>query len=316
MTVYLIFFSLSAVLTYVIKKYAISKSIIDIPNERSSHSIPTPRGGGLAIIVVFYIGLLYFRETIKIEVFYALLSAFPVAAMGLLDDIFGLRASVRFIVQVLSASVAMWFLHGVASIDLIWFSLDGWWLNIFGLFFIVWMTNLYNFLDGIDGYAASQAVVAGLGMVLLFDMPMGGIIAAANLGFLLFNWQKASIFMGDVGSATQGFIFAVLILADTGKGDFYVWLVILSLFWYDATVTLIRRYKNKEKIFTAHRKHAYQRLVQSGWSHQKVVLSAIVFNLFFLFLLYVWEAPVMVFFLDLAMLYGIMVMIDHKKAFV
>ena len=200
--IYIGLFLLSVVLTYAIRAYANKKAIFDVPNERSSHSVPTPRGGGLAIMLVFYTGLIYFQESIDSTLFYALLCSLPVALISILDDLFTLSSSIRFLVQSVSAGMALYFLGGVSSIDFILFELHGWWLNIIAFFTIVWLTNLYNFLDGIDGYAGSEAVMVGLGLFVFFHNPLGLVILAASLGFLLFNWHKASIFMGDVGSAT------------------------------------------------------------------------------------------------------------------
>ena len=314
--IYIGLFLLSVMLTYAIKAYAIKKAVFDIPNERSSHVRPTPRGGGLAIVIVFYLGLLYFRESIDSKLFYALLCAIPIALISLLDDIFTLSSKIRFFIQSTSAVMALYFLDGVSSIDLILFEVQGWWLNVIAFFAIVWLTNLYNFLDGIDGYAGSEAVMIGLGLLLFFHNPLGLVIVAACLGFLLFNWHKASIFMGDIGSATLGFIFAVFVFYDTSHGSIVVWLILLSLFWFDATLTLIRRYRNGEPITQAHRKHAYQRLVQSGWSHDKVVWFALVFNLIFFVLLYFVENVLIVFALNIIALTVIVKLIDAKKSFI
>ncbi|HEY9189625.1 MAG TPA: glycosyltransferase family 4 protein [Sulfurovum sp.] len=314
--IYIVLFVVSIVLTYMIKAYALKRSVMDIPNERSSHTVPTPRGGGAAIIMVFYMGLFYFRENIDAELFYALLCGLPVALIGLLDDIFTLSSKIRFLVQSVSAGMALYFLGGVTSIEFILFELQGWWVNMIAFFAIVWLTNLYNFLDGIDGYAGSEAVTVGLGLFLLFQNPLGLVIVAAALGFLLFNWHQASIFMGDIGSTTLGFVFAVFVFSDTGNGSIYVWLVLLSLFWFDATLTLVRRYLNGERISQAHKKHGYQRLVQSGWAHDKVVWTALLYNLLFLGLLYYVESGWIVFVLSILSLVGIARFIDSRKAFV
>ena len=262
--IYFVLFLLSVVLTYTIKAYATHKAVLDIPNERSSHSRPTPRGGGLAIVMVFYLGLLYFQESIDSKLFYALLCAIPIAFISLVDDIFTLSSKIRFFIQSVSAGMALYFLDGISSIDFILFEIHGWLLNAIAFLAIVWLTNLYNFLDGIDGYAGSEAVMVGLGLFLFFHNPLGLVIVAASLGFLLFNWHEASIFMGDIGSATLGFIFAVFVFSDTSHGSIYIWLILLSLFWFDATLTHIRRYRNNEPDIEAHKKHAYQRLVLSG----------------------------------------------------
>lgn len=314
--IYIGLFFLSVMLTYAIKAYATKKAILDIPNERSSHSRPTPRGGGLAIVIVFFIGLLYFKESTDSKLFYALLCATPIAFISLLDDIFTLSSKIRFFIQSVFAGIALYFLGGVSSIDFILFEIHGWWINVIAFLSIVWLTNLYNFLDGIDGYAASEAVMVGLGIFLFFHNPLGLVIVAASLGFLLFNWHQASIFMGDIGSTTLGFIFAIFVFYDTSHGSIYVWLVLLSLFWFDATLTLIRRYRNGESITQAHKKHAYQRLTQSGWSHDKVVWFALGFNLIFFVLLYFVENVLMVFIINIITLYTIVKLIDSKKSFI
>jgi len=314
--IYISLFILSVVLTYIIRSYALKKSIFDIPNERSSHTIPTPRGGGVAIIIVFYIGLLYFQENIDAQLLYALLCALPIALIGLLDDIYTISSKIRFFIQSVSAGMALYLLGGVTSIDFVAFELHGWWINVIAFFTMVWLTNLYNFLDGIDGYAGAEAVMVGVGLFLFFHNPLGLVIVAACLGFLLFNWHQASIFMGDVGSATLGFIFAVFVFYDTGHGNIYIWLILLSLFWFDATLTLIRRYMNNEPITQAHKKHAYQRLVQSGWSHDKVVWLALLYNFVFFALLYYVENTLMVFVLNVISLFVIVKLIDVRKSFV
>ena len=312
---YLILFLFSFVLTYVVREYAIKKAIMDIPNERSSHTIPTPRGGGIAIIVTFFLGLFIFKDAVSKELFYALLSALPIVVVSLIDDIHPLSSKIRLFFQALSAILVLYFLGGVNHIDFIWFQLSGWWLNILVFVSIIWLTNLYNFLDGIDGYAGSQALTIGLGMFLIFSNPIGGVLGVASLGFLVFNWHKASIFMGDVGSATLGFIVAVLAFSDTSNGNIYFWLIGLSLFWYDATLTLFRRYRNGEKIMEAHRKHAYQRLVQSNWTHQEVTIGLVFFNLTFLVVLFFTSHWELVFIVNMVSLWVLVKYIDQKKDF-
>lgn len=314
--IYISLFVLSMVLTYIIRSYTNKKAIFDIPNERSSHITPVPRGGGLAIVIVFYIGLLYFQESIDSKLFHALLCAIPIALISLMDDMFTLSSKIRFFIQSASVGMALYFLGGVTSIDFILFELHGWWLNIIAFFALIWLTNLYNFLDGIDGYAGSEAVMVGLGLFVFFHNPLGLVIVAATLGFLFFNWHKASIFMGDVGSATLGFIFGIFVFYDTGHGNIYIWLILLSLFWFDATLTLIRRYRNGERITQAHKKHAYQRLTQSGWSHSRVVWFSLVFNLIFFVLLYFVDNTLIVFMMNLFALYVIVKLIDAKKSFI
>ncbi len=313
--IYLALFTLSVVLTYIIRVYATHKAILDIPNDRSSHISPTPRGGGLGIIFLFFATLIYCRDSIDTPLFYALLFAIPIALISLVDDIVTISSQIRILIQSLSAIGAIYALGGINSIDFIYFELNGYWLNIVVFVAIIWLTNLYNFLDGIDGYAGTQAVTVGLGIFLFFDNTLGLVIASISLGFLIFNWHKASIFMGDVGSATLGFIFAIFVFYYRDVGDILVSMILLSLFWFDATITLIRRFRNREKLTQAHKKHIYQRLVQSGWSHHLVVLSALAFNLLFIILLYLILNIWIVFILNIILLLIILRVVDNKKSF-
>jgi Fuc2NAc and GlcNAc transferase len=311
------FFSLT--FTFAVRYFANKKELLDHPNERSSHTMPTPKGGGLAIMSAFYGALccLYFLTQIDAKLFFALLSALPVIIVSLIDDLYPLSARIRLGVQLLSAAAALYFLGGIDSIDLALFSLHGVWLNLIALIGIIWMTNLYNFLDGIDGYAGAEALFAGLAAYLLFGNSPALFIAAAAAGFLLFNWHKASIFMGDVGSAPLGFIFAVFILYDAGTPHFLGWLMLLSLFWFDATLTLFRRAKRGEKLSQPHKKHAYQRLNQAGFAHDKVVLLAMGINLLiFAGLFFAPQQSYLYLFLALiVLLYTLTKFIDTKKAF-
>jgi len=316
---YLFVFVATVLGTYLIRYIAIKKALLDQPNERSSHTTATPKGGGLAIIITFYISLtyLFFHNEVTFSLFFALLSALPVVVVSLLDDIYTLAAKIRFGVQLLSAVMAVVFLTGAESMNFILFTLEGSWVNVLAVISIVWLTNLYNFLDGIDGYAGSETVFVGLAAYLLFGNELALILAIASAGFLLFNWHKASIFMGDVGSAPLGFIFAIFILNDAGSTNFLPWLMLLSLFWFDATLTLIRRAKLKESLSQAHKKHAYQRLNQAGYSHAKVVIYATVVNIIIFITLYLSPSSISLylFVVLLMVLYGLTRLIDTKKAF-
>lgn len=313
----LIVFVLSALLTYAIKSKASAIGLVDIPNDRSSHHIPTPRGGGAAIILTFFAALIYFQSGLDPKLFWGLCMGIPVALIGLIDDLRPLSARLRMGVQIFSAAGALYFLGGVPRVDFGLFAVSGIYLNLIALLLIVWLTNLYNFLDGLDGYAAAQGIFVSLGGYWLFGNIELLWLASAIGGFLLFNWHKASIFMGDVGSTTLGFLFAVWMIQDAGTSHFSGWLVLLSLFGFDATVTLIRRWRNGEKLTQAHRKHMYQRLHQSGWSHSKVVLSAMSLNLLLLITL-ILTPPILYLYLlgfSIILLAGILLWIDSKKGF-
>ena len=316
---YLLLPALSFGATFLIRYIARKKELLDRPNERSSHTIPTPRGGGLAIMAVFYSGLicLYAEGSVAPQLFFALLCALPIVAVGLIDDLVSLSARLRFAVQGFSAAAALIALGGIDALEFGLFRLEGVWINAIAFLMIVWYTNLYNFLDGIDGYAGSEAVFAGGAGYLLFGSEAGLLIAAAAAGFLVLNWHKASIFMGDVGSAPLGFLFAVVALSDARSPDFLGWVVLLSLFWFDATVTLWRRWRNGERLSQAHKKHAYQRLQQSGLSHDGVVLRGMALNAVLFLMLWMAAAPAYwaVFVAAVALLWFAMKYVDRKKAF-
>jgi len=309
-----LFFS-SLFLTYIVREVYIRKAIMDIPNERSSHTIATPHGGGIAIMITFFVGISYLHVTNEIDasLFYALLSVLPITLVSFLDDMFEITAKTRLFIQALSAVSALFFLEGVSLLNLQVTELNSILINIFAFITIIWLTNLYNFLDGIDGYAGSEAIFVSVGAYLLFQNSVSLVIAFSVVGFLFFNWHKASIFMGDVGSASLGFIFAVLLFSDASTSNFVGWLVLLGLFWFDATYTLIRRYFNKEKLSSAHKKHMYQRFNQLGYSHAFVVLTAMLINSIFLVLLYLF--PTSYFYLLLVMVgvYFLLVKILDKR---
>lgn len=314
--IYAVTFLLSVMLTWIIRAYARKKAILDIPNARSSHSTPTPHGGGLAIMAAFFTALFLMYESFEPRLLLALACVIPLIVVSWLDDLYTITSRIRLGVQLLCAAAAVAALGGINSIDLIFIELHGFWLNLFALLAIIWLTNLYNFLDGIDGYAAAEAVIVALAAFVLLSNESAALLAAGTAGFLLFNWQRASIFMGDVGSAPLGFIFGVLCFYDTSGGNIYVWLTMLSLFWFDATVTLLRRWRKSENIFHAHRSHAYQRLVQHGWPHANVVLASLAINMLFALLLFLLK-PVYYPYLFIAVLVslsGIMRKIDKLKA--
>ena len=280
-------FGMSWWATGLIRRYALRKELIDVPNERSSHTQPTPRGGGLAIVLVTLCGLLTYGLLFFVE--YRLLILFYAFGVGLIatvswfDDLQTLPNRVRFAVHSLAAILAIiglgyWDELSVpllGQVHLDWVGLPITFLWIVGL------TNAYNFMDGIDGIAGSQAVVAGLGWAIIgyfTDLPfvsiLGALLAATSLGFLIHNWPPARIFMGDVGSAFIGFSFACLaIMGANSKPSLGIAGVLLVWpFVFDTIFTFFRRLKNRENVFAAHRSHLYQRLVIAGYSHRTVTL--------------------------------------------
>jgi len=285
-------FGASLLLTAFVRRYALQHVLVDIPNARSSHTNPTPRGGGLAIVVIWFLvlAILIFLRRFDEWVGLALLGGgVAVAAVGWLDDRRGLPAGMRATVHVLAAGWAVWCLGGFPSLDLgvavVPLGMGGG--SLLAVVGLVWLINLYNFMDGIDGLAAGEAVGVGLvGGVLLAAAGATGLslvalaLAAAAGGFLVFNWPPAKIFMGDVGSGLLGYAFGVLALASerTGAVPLVVWMILLAVFIVDATATLIRRVVNGERWFEAHRSHAYQRAVQAGYSHRDVTVAGLGLN--------------------------------------
>jgi UDP-N-acetylmuramyl pentapeptide phosphotransferase/UDP-N-acetylglucosamine-1-phosphate transferase len=280
-------FSLSALSIAGSRRWAVER-MLDIPNARSLHIRPTPRGGGLGIVIGVLIGawsIFIFQilsiPLIKIAAFS--LSGVIVASVGWLDDIHRLPYRIRLVVQAASSAVIL-VVIGYYNIITVPFVGD---VNLhsigipFALLWIMGLTNAYNFMDGIDGVAGGQALIAGLGWAIIGFMSgqsfvglIGLLLAASSLGFLLHNWPPARIFMGDVGSAFIGFTLAVIPILAAQKDPrcMVVGILMVWPFIFDTTFTLVRRLLNKENIFVAHRSHIYQRLVIAGYSHRFVTL--------------------------------------------
>lgn len=262
-------------------------SMIDIPNHRSSHRRPTPRGGGIGIAVSITgsVAVLGVLEQISPRDTAALAMGAMVAAAGWVDDLSGLSAPVRLLVQLLGAIASLWLLQGPVGFT---GAAVSWWLLAITCVGVVWVTNLFNFMDGIDGLAAAEAMFIGLAswiFVLATGGP-GGIailwlcIAGASAGFLTLNWPPARIFMGDVGSAFLGFIIAIatLLTSRITSMPVEVWLILGGCFLVDATITLLYRMLRGERWYAPHRIHAYQVLSRRLGSHRSVTLIYLAVN--------------------------------------
>jgi len=267
-------------------RWSEQNGVYAIPNERSSHTEPMPHGGGIVIVLICLIGYLaislYLPGTFSWGYFSG---ALLIALVSFLDDIYSIPFPWRLLVHTLAAillilDVDTW--HGITMLGQIKL---GYWGYALTFIWIVWMVNSYNFMDGIDGLAGLQAVIAGVGWLVLgyiLAMPaiflFSGVIAAASLGFLMHNWNPAKIFMGDVGSAFLGFTFAALpLVARTiaiKSPDLLPIAAVLFLwfFLFDSVVTILRRAIRGEKIWQAHREHLFQRLILSGLSHRRVTI--------------------------------------------
>jgi UDP-N-acetylmuramyl pentapeptide phosphotransferase/UDP-N-acetylglucosamine-1-phosphate transferase len=327
MHIFLIFFLilLSFTGTALVKWITVKMNLMDVPNDRSSHRKPTPKGGGIAVVAIFYLGLVieYFvYASIDTGFFIALLFALPVAVVSLRNDLRKVSPWIRLFVQILAGSAALYFLGGIDKIDLGFVTYNHAFIfNIIAPLGIVWFTNLFNFIDGIDGYIGSEVIFISVAFFILSGSAVSLIPAAATLGFLVLNWQPAKIFMSDVGSTFIGFVISIFAIhsQNTGELSLIAWAMLTSVFWFDATVTLIRRMINREAIFNAHRKHAYQRIIQFGFSHQKTVICAMSINIiiFLMTLLsVVFPDLIMVFFmLNMILLALVMYMVDKRYPF-
>ena len=240
---------------------------LDRPNERSLHSRPVPRSGGLAIIA----GALAAFVLVPAPMVLAA-PVLALACVSLADDWRGLPIAVRFLAHAAAAAAFVWLAFGALP----------WWTQLALALAVMWMTNLYNFMDGADGLAGGMTVL-GFGFLglaaLLANEPTtaltGFCVAAAALAFLLYNFHPARIFMGDTGSIPLGFMAAALGLLGWQRDLWPLWYpaVVFSPFIVDASVTLARRILRGERFWHAHRSHYYQRLVQMGWGHRRTALA-------------------------------------------
>lgn len=286
-------FLLSAAITGLVRIYAQRVNLLDVPNQRSSHEVSTPRGGGLSIVVVFLgasavlwaIGRLEHDTAIAF-----LLGGGLIAAIGFADDHSHVSSGRRFLVQVIAASIVVTILGGLPEIPFGETAVD---LGVVGdflaIFFMVWFTNAFNFMDGIDGIAASEAAFIALGALAVsatgsvVGLPLG-VLAAASLGFLVWNWPPAKIFLGDVGSAFLGFTLIAIALRASADGpvSIWPWLILAGVFLVDATITLITRALSGQKWYSAHKSHAYQKASRRLGAHRPVTLAVLSINLLWL----------------------------------
>ncbi len=287
-------------LTNIVRTYTLRRGVLDRPNARSSHSIPTPRGGGLALIAASVLGIAVAVVANLATTNDALIltaGMLALGAVGWLDDTRGVRPGVRLVVH---GGVAVWTVYmfgGLPSIHLgnesLSLGVGGYLIGVVG---IVWGINLFNFMDGIDGLAGSQAVlIFGTGALLLVlhgDNSLGAIsasVAAAAVGFLAWNWPPAKIFLGDAGSGVIGYLVAALAIASENHGSvpLIAFAILSGLFITDATITLLRRVSRGERPTVAHRDHAYQRLTRAWGSHRVVTARAASVTLTLVFLAYI-----------------------------
>jgi len=292
---------LSFLLTAGLRRYALASNIIDIPNARSSHVVPTPRGGGVAIVLAFLLALpiLGWAQLIALDVLIAVGGAGAlIAIIGFMDDHGHIAARWRLLGHFCAGAWALLWLGGLPPLSMFGMTIDlGWIGSILAAFYLVWMLNLYNFMDGIDGIASVEAICTCLGACLIYWLTgvqelvwLPLLLAMAVLGFLFWNFPPAKIFMGDAGSGFLGITLGVLSIQAAGVSPqlLWAWLILLGVFIVDASLTLMRRLLRGERVYEAHRSHAYQFASRRFGKHLPVTLAVTAINLFWLLPLALW----------------------------
>ena len=302
----LIFFSFlifaSFLLTVLIRRYSLKKNLLDTPNERSSHNTATPRGGGLAIVVCF-LAVVGFSDLLSVDIVFALIGAGSlVAVIGFWDDQGHIAARWRLLSHFIAAIWVLYWLGGVPEFQFLDVNINLSWLGfVVVAFILVWLLNLFNFMDGIDGIAASEAIFvscAGAYFSWVYGLEslshISLILSASTMGFLILNWPPAKIFMGDVGSGFLGLMLGIIAYANIIEGSsLWIWLILLAIFLVDSGVTLLRRILNGDKWYEAHCSHAYQHAARK-WGHKRVTVATIMINLCWLlpiaYMVYLYES--------------------------
>jgi UDP-N-acetylmuramyl pentapeptide phosphotransferase/UDP-N-acetylglucosamine-1-phosphate transferase len=263
-------------------------AVLDHPNERSLHEAPTPRGGGIALVAAILISwlALIVAGAVAPRLLVVLFGAALLAAISWIDDLRGLSPATRLAGQLVAVGLGILALMPTGPVFQGWLmpGLDA----VAAALLWLWFVNLFNFMDGIDGLAGSEAAAVAIGLVLFAGFGIGrdhglaalaGTAAAAALGFLVWNWAPARIFLGDVGSVPLGYLFGFLLLDVAARGGWKIALILPLYFLADATITLLRRLARGERVWQAHRQHFYQRAVQRGLGHAEVVRRVIVADL-------------------------------------
>ena len=296
-------FLISIIGLLIYKKIAINYNLLATINHRTLHSSSIPKGGGVvfSILTVLPVLFAWWKWQLSAEFFWVLgVGGFIAALVGFIDDVKNIRARIKLVVQLFLSSWVVFWLH--ENLLLRYDLLPNYVLILLLLFFMVWIINAYNFLDGIDGLAASGAIFVSSTIAIVLFLNNGTVeimsvfilLATAVSGFMLFNWPPASIFMGDSGSIFLGYTFGALMLFTVKSGDLSIWnwLVVFGYFFADTTVTQITRVLLVKKWWHAHRSHAYQNLARITGSHLKVTSGVTIYHLFWILPLTLWSALV------------------------
>lgn len=283
----------SFLITGALRKYALSREMLDVPNERSSHRVVTPRGGGVAIVLTF-IGALAIGDFIHDFPPSFLISACGlsglVALIGFMDDRRHVAPATRLLVHFIASGGAVVLFYQAFDLSAVFPTLPAWLSGTLAALGIVWLLNLYNFMDGIDGIAGIEAITVCLGGAVVFaesgsELWLAPVLLLGSVaGFLFWNFPFARIFMGDAGSGFLGFVFAAFCLhaASISTEAFWAWVILPGVFIVDATVALFRRLARGRRVYVAHHSHAYQHAARKYGAHAPVSLAVGAINLFWL----------------------------------
>ena len=283
-------------LSGLLKRHAVALQLIDIPNERSSHSTPVPRGGGVALALVFLLSLalLYSFTFSHSPLSLSLLIAGGlITVIGFIDDRDHIPVRIRLVAHFSAAFLVVYLIYIHQQKGLLTLSAEDWAVTIMLTLCLVWLLNLYNFMDGIDAITGSETLsvslsAATLSWLLLPQDPAWLILlllASCVAGFLAWNLPPARLFMGDAGSAFIGIVLGIMVIHayQVSIPLFFAWIILLGVYVVDATTTLFRRILSGEKFYQAHRSHAYQHAAIRLSSHGRVSLAIGLINLFWLF---------------------------------
>lgn len=280
-------FLLPACCTPLLARWLRAKGQVDRPDERRMHHGEVPRGGGLMLAGGLIAGLLVLAPWGSDGVGSwgpCLVMIVALCTLGAIDDMRGMGIGARVIVQTVIACGVLLVWDGVGTVHLAgdWYSSRIWLLSGLALVAFLWLINLHNFMDGSDGLATQQAIWTGLAYAVIFSIEgfalefvVASLLAIAAIGFLLWNRPRARIFLGDSGSLLIGGVVAWLALRalQTQSASLATCILISSVFVVDATATLLARLWRGEQWYTAHRSHAFQRLIDAGWSHARVLMA-------------------------------------------
>lgn len=289
-------FAAAALITGWLRGYAVKRSLVDHPNSRSAHDVPVPRGGGVSIVIAFIGSLTVLAGIGAVELSHSVAvggAGLVVGLVGFIDDHGHVAARWRLMAHFAAAAWLLAWIGGVPAHELlVERGIPAPVVYAAAALLIVWLINLYNFMDGIDGIASVETIAVTIGGATAAVLsghpelaPLQILLAASVWGFLVWNWPPATIFMGDIGSGFLGVVIAAMILlsAQSEPALAIVWLILLAVFLVDSGLTLVRRAARGERIYEAHTMHAYQHAVRRVGSHAKVTSTVAAINLLWLF---------------------------------